>query len=227
MYEAVIFDMDGLLIDSEPLWQQAEIAIFGKLGMELTVELCEQVQGQKIEDVIKHWYNYKPWINKSFKEVEIEIINMVQGLIKEKAQPMLGIEYILDFFKKKNFKIGLASSSTMNLIDTALDKLNIRHYFDVIHSSQFEKFGKPSPDVYLTVAEKLQLYPEKCIVFEDSYNGLLAARSAGMIAVAVPVKHSFDNPKFDIANLKIKSLLDFDEGYFLLLQNEPYALMNK
>ncbi len=219
MIEAVIFDMDGLLIDSEPLWQRAEIEIFGKLGLDLTVEMCEKLQGQKIEQVAQHWYNYKPWTGKSFKEIEKEMVARVEQLIMEHVPKMAGVDYLLDFFEKRNLKIGLASASNLSLIEIALNKIEIRNRFTVIHSAQFEKLGKPAPDVYLSAAKMLGAKPENCLVFEDSYNGVCAGKAAGMKVVAVPAKSQWHESKYDIADLKLRSLEEFTEVEFNMFQS--------
>jgi mannitol-1-/sugar-/sorbitol-6-/2-deoxyglucose-6-phosphatase len=211
MIKAVIFDMDGLLIDSEPFWQDAEIEIFGTLGIKLERNDCKQFQGVKVEEVIKHWFEKYNWKNKSVDDVINAIINRVKELVIEKGCPMDGVEYIIDFCRKKNLKIALASSSDLDLIQLVIKKLNLDNQFEVVHSAQFEKAGKPAPDVFLTTAEKLNILPENCMVFEDSYFGIMAAKSAGMKSVAIPEHAFFHLEKFDIADLKLRNLNEFNE----------------
>ena len=117
-----------------------------------------------------------------------------------------GVIFALDFFKKSGLKTAVASSSKYHLIDTVLDKLGIRKYFDAVHSSEDEKFGKPMPDVFLSAAKKLGVEPEKCLVIEDSANGVLAGKRAKMTVVAVPNERDFSSKDFDIADYKIRSL---------------------
>jgi len=208
MIKAVIFDMDGVIIDSEPFWEDAEIEIFNKYGVPMTREMCQDMKGRKIDEVVKHWYRIYQWKNVSVQHIVNEIIIKMHELIQEKGEAMSGLFEILDFLKQKNCVIGLASSSKMELIDTVVDKLKIKNYFKVIHSAEYESAGKPEPYVYQSTAKKINIHPEQCLAIEDSYPGLQSAKKAGMKTVAIPVKGLFDHPKFDIADYKIKSLVE-------------------
>jgi sugar-phosphatase len=95
----------------------------------------------------------------------------------------------------------------MELIEVVIDKLNIREYFDVLWSAQYEDYGKPHPAIFLNVAQKLNISPKDCIVFEDAINGVLAAKAARMYCIAVPEEISFNDPRFAIADKKIPNLL--------------------
>ncbi|MBN1252019.1 MAG: hexitol phosphatase HxpB [Bacteroidales bacterium] len=208
MIEAVIFDMDGVIIDSEPMWEIAEIEIFKELGIEMTVDMCMEMKGRKIDEVVLHWYNIFKWNKISVNEVVEKIISKMQELISEKGEAMTGLYEILDYFKSKNLKIGLASSSKMELIDNVVDKLKIREYFNVIHSAEYEKAGKPEPDVYLRTAKKIGFKVENIIAIEDSYLGIISAKKAGMRTIAIPAENVYTDEKFLIADFKIKQLND-------------------
>lgn len=210
MINTVLFDMDGLLIDSEPFWKEAEIKIFRSVGVELNEEMCNEMQGVKIKDVIQIWSEKLKWKGKTNKQLEFEIIEYVKKLIDNKGALMSGAEETLNIFKQNKYKIGLASSSSMDIIDKVVDKLKIREYFDYIHSAQFEKKGKPYPDVFLGAAKKLQSKPQNCIVFEDAYYGVLAAKRAGMKVIAIPPNYAFKDSKYNLADMKLKSLKNFN-----------------
>jgi len=214
MIQSVIFDMDGLLIDSEPLWQRAEIEILGKLGLNITVEDCKPVQGMKLTEVVEYWYARKPWSGKSLEQVRTEITDYMKYLISTEGKFMPGVKNTLDFFAKKNIPMAVASSSDMDLINLVLDKLGIREYFAVVHSSEYEKKGKPEPDIFITTAKLLDVPASGCLVFEDSVNGVIAAKKAGMIAVAVPYPENYNLQAFDIADLKLHSLEQWNEDKF-------------
>lgn len=211
MIEAVIFDLDGLLIDSEPLWQEAEILIFKQVNLVLTSELCRQTQGLRIDEVVDYWYRQYPWTNLSKLEVEELIVNKVIELIHLKGQPLPGVSQAIAFVKNQNVKIALASSSTSQIIQAALQKLNLTEVFVEIYSAESEMLGKPHPGVYSTTAQKLNVPPQSCLALEDSLNGVLAAKAAHMKCVAIPEAIQQKNPQFAIADLILKSLEEFNQ----------------
>ncbi len=206
--QLVIFDMDGLLIDSEPYWKIAEKEVFGKLGLNLTDDLLRQVMGFRLSEVVKHWYHYQPWPNPNFEQTERDVLNSVKQLTQQHANAMPGVYEVLTHCKNKNYNIALASSSAMELIDVVIDKLNIRHYFDVVWSAQYEEYGKPHPAIFLSVAKQLNIEPKNCVVFEDAINGVIAAKASRMYCIAIPEEVSYNDPRFAIADVKLKSLLD-------------------
>ncbi len=206
--QLVIFDMDGLLIDSEPFWKMAEKEVFGKLGVHLTDDLLRQVMGFRLSEVVTYWYNYKPWPNPNFIQTETDVLACVKQLILQHANALPGLFEVLEYCKQHQYKIALASSSAMELIDVVVDKLNIRHYFDVIWSAQYEAYGKPHPGIFLSVAKQLEINPTNCLVFEDAINGVIAAKAARMQCIAVPEEISFNDPRFAIADGKVPSLLN-------------------
>ena len=209
MIKAAIFDMDGVLIDSEPFWREADIQAFGSIGVQLTETMCLQTMGMSCIESVRYWYKRYPWENKKLEQVKDEIEYFVVEKIKKSGNPMPGVEYILDFFEKNNILLALASSSSMHIIEAVLDKLEIRNRFKVFHSAQFEKAGKPQPDVFISTARLLQVKPEECIVFEDSINGVIAGLSAGMKVIAVPEIHMQNDERYQIAHIQINNLFDY------------------
>ena len=219
MIRAVIFDMDGLLVDSEPFWAQAELEVFPQYGIDLTLEDCQKMQGVSIREVVRYWYEKRPWQGASVEQVARQITQRVIELILERGRLMPGVVEVLEFFRKKQIPMAVASSSEPHLIKLVLERFDIEKYFEFYHSARAEKHGKPYPDVFLTTAKRLQVQPQQCLVFEDSYNGVLAARRAGMKVVAVPYPQNFDDPRFDIADLKLRSLKDWNEDLWQKLNN--------
>jgi HAD superfamily hydrolase (TIGR01509 family) len=209
MIQAVIFDMDGLLFDTEQKWQEMEKDFARNLGIIITAEMQKQTLGLRTLEMIRYWYNYKPWPNPDFEKSEIEIEENMRHFYVSHASLMKGAKQILDFFKHRGIRMALASSSPMILIDTFLDKFDLQSIFEAKHSAEFEEYGKPHPGVYITTAKKIALPPSLCLAFEDSFNGLLAAKSAMMKAVAVPDSSHYEDPRFAIADLKIRSLEQF------------------
>ena len=209
MIKAIIFDMDGLLINSEPFWQESETKVFTSIGLDVNKEMFEQFMGKRIDEVVEVMYKISPWNDIPKEKVVEDIVENVILLVLEKGACLKGVNKTLTDLKKTSLKIGLASSSKMKIITAVLDKLKLREYFDVIHSAEFEQYGKPHPQVFITTADRLGIHPSECVVFEDSLNGVISALSAGMKCIAVPEKDAYNLNKFVIANKVLDSLDDF------------------
>ena len=205
-FEAVIFDMDGVLIDSEPVWKIAMGEVFHSVGCPLTVKDFQQTVGLRIDEVITYWYKHSPWEGVSPEEVEQRIVDKMVELITANGKPLIGVLETLEFLKQKGLKIGLATSSYSVLIDCVLKTLNIKHYFDFTHSAEHESYGKPHPAVYLTTAEKLGVNPLKCLVIEDSINGVISGKAARMKVVCIPEKTHYPNPKLILADFTFDTM---------------------
>jgi sugar-phosphatase len=210
--------MDGLLIDSEPLWGKAMEEVFAGMDIVLQPELYIQTTGLRTSEVVDHWYHHFGWTGKTPDQVTEEIVNLVTEKILQQGAAMEGLEHILRFFHDRNFKIGLASSSPMALIRSVLDHLHIKTYFQAVYSAEHEEYGKPHPAVYLACARELHSQPYECIVFEDSVTGLIAAKAARMKTVAVPEAHRRGDPRYVLADLTLNSLNEFDAGSLALLE---------
>jgi len=206
MIKAVIYDMDGVLIDSEPFWRQAEVESFKSVGVFITKEMCYQTTGLRIDEVVAFWYQKMPWEGVSQSEVADLILKNVIELVEKKGQAKEGVLESLEFIKKQNVKLALASSSALVLIKTVIAKLGIQNYFEIVHSAEFESYGKPHPDVYLTAAKKLDIEPRFCVAIEDSVNGIISAKAAKMKCVAVPENGQEGDRRLGIADAVISSL---------------------
>ena len=171
---AVIFDMDGLIIDSEPLWKIAEIETFKEVGFDFTFEMCALTTGMRIDEVVEFWRAKLKWESFTNTEIVDKIQNKMIQLIKERGKLLPGIIESLNLLNANDVLIGLASSSSMSLINTTVDTLKIRKFFNVIHSAENEIAGKPNPAVFLSAAKMLKVNPEKCLVLEDSRAGMNA-----------------------------------------------------
>lgn len=211
MISAVIFDMDGVLIDSEPFWQRAEVKIFGEVGIDLTPADTDRTIGLRIDDVVAYWFDKHPWTDRSARDVQDAIVAEVVRLVRSEGVPMRGVPEALDFSLKKQLALGLATSSPFSLIDAVLERLGAQTKFDVVCSAANEEFGKPHPAVYLTAARRLDVSPEQCLVVEDSLYGVEAGKAAGMVVVAVPAPYQYDEKGFDQADYKLRSLDGFPQ----------------
>ncbi len=207
----VIFDMDGLLIDSEPLWNEAAAEVFRQYGIQLSKEQYASTTGMRIKEFVIWWFAKNNVPTEQAAKAEQDIIQLVIQKVAAKGKAMQGLEHIFNFFISRKFRIGLASSSPMSLINVVVDKLGVRNYLDAINTADHLPLGKPHPQVYLDCAAALQSHPQECICFEDSFNGLIAAKAAGMKCVVVPAAHDSNKPKFSAADLKISSLQNFND----------------
>jgi sugar-phosphatase len=220
MLEAIIFDMDGLLIDSEPFWQQAEIEMFADVGVELTPQLCLQTMGLRIDEVVNYWYRQFPWDHPSQEKIAQAIVHRVIELIETQGVERKGVDALFDFLESTHLPLALASSSDRNLIQAVVKRLHLSDKFQIIHSATEECYGKPHPAVYLTTAEKLGVTPTHCLALEDSFNGVLSAKAARMMCYAIPEGYPDPDPRLIIADQMFPSLLEAKTALASLLSNE-------
>lgn len=213
-FQAVIFDMDGLLVDSEPIWQDVAIDVFATVGVPLTPEICQESTGLGTAAFVKHIYARFPWKHTSQEQIGSKILTLAHDRIGADAREMPGAVELVRYFYEQNIPLAVASASPMDIIEIVLERLNLRQYFTLWHSALLEARSKPFPDVYLGAARLLGVEPGTCLAFEDSANGMNSALAAGMLTVAVPAAYEYDDPKFDAATLKINSLRDFDQTIF-------------
>lgn len=208
-FDAVIFDMDGVLIDSEPLWKIAMEEVFSSFGSRLTKQDFQKTVGLRIDEVVTFWHQHEGWKNVTPVDVEQQIVLKMVELIMANAAPLTGVLETLAYLKEKEMKIGLATSSYEILVRTVLRELKIESYFDFYHSAEHEEFGKPHPAVYLKVADRLGVKPTRCLVIEDSLNGIVSAKAARMKVICIPEKTHFPDPRLILADFQYETMADF------------------
>ncbi|AQG78760.1 hexitol phosphatase HxpB [Spirosoma montaniterrae] len=223
MLKAAIFDMDGLLVDSEPHWRSVEREVFGSVGLTLTDEQCKQTTGMPIPAVVEYWYARFPWNDTQPGQTKADIGAAITAgahqRIGERAEPMPGAIDLLNWFVGQGIATAIASASPMSLIEVVVDRMGIRNQLTLWHSATLEARNKPAPDVYLGTARQLSVRPDECVAFEDSGAGVTSAKGAGMLTVAVPADFERDDPKFAVADLILVSLHDFSAETLTLLEN--------
>lgn len=205
-----IFDMDGVLIDSEPLWYQAANEAFKPFGFQLDHQSYSVSTGLRTKEFVAYWVQQYKLNPREAPKIESDINALVIRKILQKGTIMPGVISTLEALKHSNFTIGLATSSPMELVDVVVDHLHIREYFQAFASAEDLPFGKPHPQVYLNCAALLEQAPANCLCFEDSFNGLLAAKSARMSCIVIPAPEFRHQPRFQAADLILNSLEEFD-----------------
>jgi len=222
-FSASIFDMDGLLIDSEILWHEAEIDILGGLGVPLAADECRSTKGMFVDEVTEHWFARYPWTGPTPAEVAVTVVDRVIALVMEKGQLKPGAVHAIGMCTERGLPIAVASSSQYRLIDAALAHFDLRQYFALVHSAQDEDYGKPHPAVFLTAAAKLGAAPKRCLVWEDAPAGVLAAKAASMACIAVPEHGEGHHPAFGLADLVLDSLLEMDDARWVALTERVFS----
>jgi HAD superfamily hydrolase (TIGR01509 family) len=205
----VIFDMDGLLIDSEPYWEEAGAETLEQYKIQLTPDQYHSTTGLRTREWIEWWFGVYEIDRQFTEDAERTIITKAIDKIREHAKPMPGVDHIFKLFKEEGFKIGLATSSPLALVDVVAEKLGIADLLEAVSSAELLPNGKPHPLVYLQCAEKMNSRPIDCICFEDSFNGMIAAKAARMKCVVIPAPAFFNSGRWDAADLKIPDLQSF------------------
>ena len=218
MIEAVILDMDGILIDSERHWQLTERAIFAELGIDLTDQLLVQTRGLRTEEMVAHWSARFSMDGTDPGALMKDYDRRMVETMKKEVPLMEGARELIGMFREMGLPVALATCSTQEHIDAVMEKHGLRASFDLLISAAVDMPGKPHPEVFLQTARLLKVNPTRCLVFEDSFNGLVAAKAARMMVVAMPEPMEFSQERFGAADLKIRSLCDFTLDTFNKLQ---------
>ncbi len=183
--KAVIFDMDGVIIDSETLWRQAQIEALARWGATVSIDECETLtKGKRLDDIARTWCRHCR-LDVAPKQLEAAILQRITDLIAAEGEPMNGVHETLSYFRQLGYHIALATSSSHQVISAVLNKLSLWHYFDVVSSADDEECGKPHPAVYLSTLRKLNLNASQCLVIEDSFNGFSAAQAANIPTIVI------------------------------------------
>lgn len=206
-----IFDMDGLLIDSEPLWYEAALECLAAFNVSMSNEEYVETTGLRTKEFLQHWFTVYGIDHAKIPEMDTEITNRVIKKVNEKGTMMDGALEAVALAGKLGLKIGLASSSPMSLIEAVVKKSGLTGSFQALNSAEGLRFGKPNPQVFIDCADALNSHPVECICFEDSFNGLIAAKAARMKCIVVPHHEHADQDRWNIADLKLVSLKHLDE----------------
>lgn len=189
--EAVIFDLDGTLVDSMWMWKSIDIEYLGKFNIEIPSDLQIAIEGMSFSETaiyFKERFN----IPDSLEKIKLDWNNMAWDKYKNEVTLKEGAIDFLKYLKSNQIKTAIATSNSRELAMLCLESLHIDKYIDVIKTSCEAKKGKPAPDIYLLAAKSLEVLPRKCLAFEDIPYGIVAAKSANMRVCAVDDNYSMD-----------------------------------
>jgi len=182
--KAVIFDLDGTLIDSMGMWKEIDIEYLGRFNVPLPETLQKDISGMSFTETA-HYFKNTFHIPDSIEEIKAAWNEMAMYKYTHTVPLKPGALEFLKVLKENGIKTGIATSNSVELVRAVLKSLSVEEYFDEIHTSCEVPKGKPSPDIYLLVASCLQVEPKDCLVFEDIEEGILAGKRAGMEVCAV------------------------------------------
>ena len=200
--KAVIFDLDGTLVDSMWMWKAIDIEYLAKFGISLPQTLQKDIEGMSFSETAVYFKNTFH-ISDSLDKIKQDWNQMAYEKYTKEVSFKAGAKEFLEHCKKKGIKLGIATSNSKELVDATMDALGAREYFDCIMTACEVKKGKPAPDIYLEVAKRLHVNTYECLVFEDVEMGILAGKNAGMEVCAVEDDFSLDQTE------KKKALADY------------------
>ena len=219
---ACIFDMDGLLVDSEPFWRAAHAELMADLGVDVSPFLGTGLTtGMRVDEVVALWRAHSPWQGPSDEEVAARIVSHVAAAVRERAVLLPGALEALDFCGRHGLAAALATGSTVEIVQAVLERFDLARRFDAVCSAEHDTHSKPHPAIFLRAAELLGAPPSACVVFEDSLNGVVAAKAARMRVIAVPPLELAEDPRYALADLCLDSLLKIDTPAVLAMLGLP------
>lgn len=217
--QAVLFDLDGTLVDSMWMWKDIDVEYLARFGYELPVELQKDIEGMSLNETACY-FKSRFQIPDSLEQMKQDWMDMARDKYSHQVPLKPGAKEFLRYLKERNIKTGIASSNGMELVQVVLRALQVEEYLDSVHTCCEVEKGKPAPDIYLLVANELGVFPENCLVFEDVPMGILAGKAAGMRVCAVEDAHSEDqrDEKRRLADYYIRS---YDE-----IANRTYEVLS-
>ncbi len=208
-FEAVLFDMDGTLVDSMWMWSEIDREYLGSFGIELPTDLQEKIEGMSFSETavyIKERFG----LPDSLETMKRTWVGMACDKYRREVPYKEGARAFMEQCRDRGVKMGVATSNSRELVEHAAQALSFYDYISCIITACEVQKGKPAPDVYLAVAEKLGVAPEKCLVFEDIAAGILAGKAAGMTVCGVEDDYSASNrrQKQELADYYIENYLE-------------------
>ena len=212
MIKAVIFDMDGVMIDSEPLWEKTERILLARRNIDYTPEYRDMIVGLNQTDsgkLLKDTFS----LPESVDEIISERVEILTSIYEEELELVEALSPLLEALRQKRYMLAVASSSPLKVINFVLDMFSLHEYFDAVVAGEATEKGKPHPDIYLHTAERLGVSPTECVAIEDSINGVRSALAAGMFCIAIPDKRLSRAP-FESAHMILENMDEISPEIF-------------
>lgn len=203
IYKAVIFDLDGTLIDSMSIWRRVDREFLGKRGIQVPDDLFAHLPQGNSYIQTAQYFKDRFKLPDSVDDIMNEWTQTVCWHYENDMVLKTGVQEVINWLIQNNIAIGMGTSNSLDLATAALKQHDILHHFQTIITGCLELKGKPFPDIYLKAAEELSVAPEECVVIEDTLSGIRAAKHAGMYAIAIYDEDSDEHRK------KIMSEADF------------------
>ena len=198
-FQAIIFDMDGLLVDSEPLWHEAEVAMIEGAGYVYADEVREQTIGVRVDEFSRIIHRHYPRVGATPAAIAEDISGRILSLPRDEVRARPGANEIIQFAVENDIPRAIASSSETRVIDHFVRLMGWEALIPQRYSAEKMPRGKPAPDIYLHAAAQLGIAPRRCLALEDSRAGTMAAIAAGMTCFTVPdPTHSGESDFADI-----------------------------
>ena len=182
--KAILFDLDGTLVDSMWMWKQIDIEFLGRYGYECPEDLQKVIEGMSFSETAVY-FKERFQIPLSLDEIKACWVQMSIDKYRYEVPLKPGALEFLKFCKENGIRTGIATSNGREMVDAVIESLRLEEYLDVITTACEVKAGKPEPDIYLEVAKRLSVVPSECLVFEDIPAGIIAGKRAGMQVIAV------------------------------------------
>lgn len=207
--DAVIFDLDGSLVDSMWMWKEIDIEYLGRFGIPLPENLQSEIEGMSFSETAE-FFKERFQIPDSIQKIKDDWNTMAWDKYSHEVPLKEGVDVFLDYCKENNILLGIATSNSRELVENIAAVHGLDDYFSCIMTGCDVEKGKPAPDIYLAVARKLDVEPERCLVFEDIIPGIQAGKAAGMKVCAVEDAYSLaqKEEKTAIADYYIKDFTD-------------------
>jgi HAD superfamily hydrolase (TIGR01509 family) len=222
--EAVLFDMDGVIVDSEPLWSEAEKQLLARRNLRYSPSLKSAMMGRDAKGAVNYLIEHYR-LAESVGELIEERNQLIAEFFKEQLKAIPGALEMVRSVMAAGIMTGLVSSSPKTLVELALEKLNVTMLFDLILSGDQVVRGKPAADIYLTAAKKLAVKPEYCLVIEDAPHGVAAAKGAGMCCLAISTSVGLE--ELALADKVVRGFAEVDLASLQQLMQEKTVKITK